>query len=78
MPNSRKRAGHHYQKPSAIPGKQRTKASTVCAILFAFFIGVISFFADAGYITILFFTLLGALIGYFVGKGMEKDARKLS
>jgi uncharacterized membrane protein YfcA len=78
MPQSRKRAGHRYQKPSDIPAKQRTKASTILALFFAVFTGIVSYFSDAGYITILFFTLAGALIGFFVGKAMVRDAKNVS
>jgi uncharacterized membrane protein YfcA len=77
MPQSRKRAGHHYQKPSDVPAKQRTKASTILAIFFAVFTGIVSYFSDAGYTTVLFFTIAGALVGFFVGKAMERDARNV-
>jgi uncharacterized membrane protein YfcA len=74
MPESRKRPGHHFQKPSAIPARQRTKATTICALLFAVFAGIISFFADGGWLILAICIIAGAAIGYAVGKSMERDA----
>ncbi|MDB5196916.1 MAG: hypothetical protein JWP88_1287 [Flaviaesturariibacter sp.] len=75
MPQSRKRPGHHeFQKPSAIPAKQRTHATTICALLFAVFAGIIAFFAGASYWVIAVSVIAGAAIGYAVGKAMERDA----
>lgn len=76
MPQSRKRPGHHeYRKPSAIPAKQRTKGRIVLAILFAVFGLLVGFFASSGnYIALVVGALAGAVIGYIVGKNMEKDA----
>jgi uncharacterized membrane protein YfcA len=75
MPQSRKRPGHHYQKPSDIPGKQRTNATTICAILFAVFGGIIGFFASAGYVIMGLLVVLGGITGYFIGKAMVRDAK---
>jgi uncharacterized membrane protein (UPF0136 family) len=75
MPQSRKRPGHHYQKPSDIPGKQRTSATTVCIVLFAIFGGIIGFFADGSAMIIGLLTLLGGVAGYFIGKAMIRDAK---
>ena len=75
MPQSRKRHGHQFQKPSDIPAAQRTKATTVCAILFAVFAGIIVFFANAHYIYIGAAVLIGAVVGYYVGKALERDAK---
>ena len=79
MPESRKRSGHHYQKPSDIPAKQRTKGRTTLAILFAVFGILVSLFAggeEKNYVAMVIGAVVGGLIGYFVGKGMEKDASK--
>lgn len=75
MPQSRKRPGHHeFQKPSAIPAKQRTHATTICALLFAVFAGIIVFFAESGYPVLIISIIAGAAVGYAVGKAMERDA----
>jgi hypothetical protein len=76
MPQSRNRPGHQYQKPSAIPGKQRTHATTICALLFAVFAGIMTFFAGANTFTIVICIVSGAVLGYAVGKAMERDASK--
>ncbi len=77
MPESRKRRGHHYQKPSAIPSRQRAKGRILWAILFAVFGLAIAFFAAGdGYIVLLTGVVIGALIGYAVGKNMERAAAK--
>ena len=75
MPSTRKRHGHHeYHKPSAIPSRQRTKGRSTWAILFGVFGLLIAFFAAGNNYWILGAGLvIGALIGYFVGKKMEKD-----
>ena len=75
MPQSRKRQGHPFQKPSDIPAKQRTKATTVCAILFAVFAGIIAFFANADYIYIGLAVVIGAVARYYVGRALERDAK---
>lgn len=77
MPESRKRPGHHYQKPADIPAKQRTKGRIVWAILFAVFGMAIAYFAsDKNYIALTAGALIGATLGYMVGKNMEADAKK--
>ncbi|MFL5810891.1 MAG: hypothetical protein ACJ749_15325 [Flavisolibacter sp.] len=78
MPQSRKRHGHHeFHKPSAISSKQRTKGRVTVAVLFAVFGLVIGFFAASdNYIVIAVTTLIGAAIGYIIGKAMEQDASK--
>jgi hypothetical protein len=76
MPSTRKRHGHHeYHKPSAIPSGQRTKGRITWAILFGIFGLLITLFASGNnYWVIGTGVLIGALIGYIVGKNMEKDA----
>ena len=78
MPQSRKRPGHHeHHEPSAISSKQRTKGRTILAILFAVFAGVMSFFAAGdNYVVLVIAVIVGALIGYVVGKNMEQSAKK--
>jgi LPS O-antigen subunit length determinant protein (WzzB/FepE family) len=74
MPKSRKRHGHRYQKPAAIPASQRTKGRIIWAILFAVFGFVITFFATNNYIILIIGAAVGGLIGYAVGKNMEQAA----
>jgi len=74
MPQSRKRPGHHFQKPSDIPAKQRTKGRITWAILFGVFGLLLGYFASDSYILLITGALIGALIGYFIGKNMEKEA----
>lgn len=80
MPQSRKRHGHHeYRKPADIPAKQRTKGRITWAILFAVFGLLIAFFAAGeNYVALLAGVLLGAAIGYMIGKNMEKQAMQKS
>lgn len=76
MPQSRKRPGHHYQKPADIPSSQRTKGRVIWAILFAVFGVVIAFFASNDNVTALIIGgIIGAVVGYFIGKNMEQSAK---
>ncbi len=73
MPESRNRPGHFFQKPADIPSSQRVKGKTVWALLFAVFGLLISYFAaGSNYIVLIVATLAAAIIGYFIGKKMEK------
>ncbi len=76
MPESRKRHGHHpYRKPAAVPARQKTKGRITWAILFGVFGLLIAFFATGGsYLALVIGALLGAGIGYMIGKNMEKEA----
>ncbi len=78
MPQSRKRHGHHeYKKAAGIPAAQRTKGRTLWALLFGAFGLIISFFAaNNTYWVLAVGALLGAVIGYLVGKRMEQEAIK--
>jgi hypothetical protein len=75
MPNSRKRPGHHvHREPAAIPARQRTKGRIVWAMLGGVFGLLIAIFASSeGYVIPVIGCLIGALIGYAIGKTMEKD-----
>lgn len=76
MPQSRHRQGHPFQKPASIPSAQRVKGRIIWAILFAVFGFAIVYFASEGsWLVILAGALVGALIGYFAGKSMERDAK---
>jgi uncharacterized membrane protein YfcA len=73
MPESRKRPGHPYQKPADIPARQRVKGRTMWAILFGVFGLLIAYFAvGANYIVLTAVTLVAGIIGYIIGKKMEK------
>jgi hypothetical protein len=76
MPQSRKRQGHHpYKKTSNIPSSQRTSGHLTWAILFAIFAVLICFFAfSSNWIILLVGAIIGAAIGYVVGRNMEKSA----
>jgi len=75
MPQSRKRPGHRYQKPSDIPSSQRTKGRIIWAILFAVFGLVIAFFAAGdNWIILIIAALVAGLLGYVIGKNMEQSA----
>jgi uncharacterized membrane protein YfcA len=75
MPESRKRPGHPYQKPADIPSKVRTRGYVTWAILFGIFGLLIAWFAGGNDVVYLLIgTVVGAVIGYFIGKRMEKDA----
>ena len=76
MPKSRKRHGHHeYRRPSDIPAKQRTKGRVTWAILFGIFGLLVGFFAAGdNYPALVISVLLGAAIGYMIGKNIEKEA----
>lgn len=75
MPRSRKRSGHHYQKPSDIPSSQRTKGRIIWSILFAVFGLVIAFFASGNTtVALIAGAVIGAVIGYVIGKNMEQAA----
>jgi len=78
MPQSRKRPGHHeFHKPSPIPSKQRTKGRYTVAILFAVFGLIVGLFAASDNILVLIIaTLIGALLGYIIGKNMEAASKE--
>lgn len=75
MPRSRKRPGHHYQKPADIPARQRTRGKIVWAILFGVFGLVIAFFAsDNSYVAMVIGAIIGSAVGYVVGKNVDQEA----
>lgn len=75
MPQSRKRPGHHeHQTPADVPPSQRVKGRVLWAILCAVFAFLIAYFgAGANYLILGIAAILGALIGFAVGRAMEKD-----
>ncbi|HUC81540.1 MAG TPA: hypothetical protein VMR70_11525 [Flavisolibacter sp.] len=75
MPESRNRPGHPHQKKADIPSSQRVKGRVIWAILFAIFGLLIAVFSTGkNYVVWVIVTAVAALIGYVVGKNMEKDA----
>ena len=77
MPESRKRKGHPFKRPSDIPKSQRTKGRTFWAWLIAVFSLLIALFsAGLNYIVLIIAAIVGGSIGYFIGKSMEQEANK--
>ena len=73
MPESRKRPGHPYQKPADIPASQRVKGKIMWAILLGVFGLLIAYFAaGTNYKILIVATLVAGIIGYFIGKKMER------
>ena len=73
MPENKKRPGHPYQKPADVPASQRVKAKILWAILFSVFGFLISYFAvGTDYKILAATTIVAAIIGYIIGKQMEK------
>jgi hypothetical protein len=76
MPQSRKRKGHPFKKPSDIPSSQRTKGRTFWAVLIGVFSFLIALFAvGLNYMVLSVVLIAGILIGYFIGKSMEQQSR---
>lgn len=76
MPESRKRKGHPFKKTSDIPASQRTKGRIFWAILLAVFSLLMALFtAGLNYLVLFIATVAGFLIGYFIGKKMEEQAK---
>lgn len=75
MPESRKRPGHQYQKPADIPASQRVRGRVIWALLFGAFGLLIAFFIIDTWVSLLIGALLGAIIGYYTGKAMEREAK---
>ena len=77
MPRSRKRPGHHYQKPADIPARQRTHGKVVWSILFAVFGLVMAFFAsDGSYVAMVIGAVIGTFLGFAVGKNVDREAAR--
>lgn len=75
MPESRKRKNHPYQKPADIPASQRVKGNAIWSVLCGVFGGFIAFFAsDGSWRAFAIGVVAGAIIGYMIGRKMEKDA----
>jgi hypothetical protein len=76
MPQSRKRKGHSFKKPSDIPASQRTKGRVLWAILIGVFSLLIALFAAGlNYVVLSIVLIAGAFVGYLIGKSMEKQSR---
>jgi hypothetical protein len=80
MPQSKKRHGHHhYQKPTTnIPARQTTKGRIIWALLIGVFGLLIGAFAsESGYAVMIIGAVAGSLVGYMIGKNMEKEAQRI-
>ena len=76
MPQTRKRHGHHYQKPADIPSDQRTSGHFIWALLFAVFGLLIAFFAaGTNVVALVIGAAAGAALGWALGKKMERDSK---
>lgn len=76
MPESRKRKGHPFKKTSDIPASQRTNGRIFWAILLAVFSLLMALFtAGLNYLVLFIAMVAGFLIGYFIGKKMEEQAK---
>lgn len=75
MAENKKRPGHPYRKRADIPASQRTKGRVVWALLIAVFAVLITFFNTGdNWIALAVAGLVGAALGYYIGKTMEKEA----
>ena len=75
MAENKKRPGHPYRKKADIPASQRTKGRVVWAILIAVFAVLVAFFAAGdNWTALIIAAVIGAAIGYSIGKWMEKEA----
>jgi membrane associated rhomboid family serine protease len=80
MPQSKKRHGqHHHQKTSTnIPARQTTKGRIIWALLIGVFGLLIGAFAsETGYVAMIIGAFAGSLIGYIIGKNMEREAQRI-
>lgn len=77
MPESRKRPGHPYQKPADIPASQRTTGHLLWALLVGIFGLMIGYFASNGHVAgMIAGALAGGAVGWWLGRKMERDAKK--
>jgi membrane protein YqaA with SNARE-associated domain len=73
MPQRRKRKNHPNVKRSEVSASQRTSGHFLWALLFAAFAGLIGFFAAGStYIVIIICAAIGGVLGYIIGRKMER------
>lgn len=73
MAENKKPHGEPFPKHADVPYHQRIKGKIMWAILFGIFGLLISYFAAGPkYMILTAGTLVAAIIGYFIGKKMEK------
>lgn len=76
MPQSRKRQGHTYQKPADIPASQRTTGHLLLSLLFGAFGLLMAWFAAGTNIIVLVLgAVAGAVLGWMLGRKMERDSK---
>jgi membrane protein YqaA with SNARE-associated domain len=75
MAESRKRKTHQQKRTAEIPASQRAKGRVVWAVLIAVFAVIIAYFSAGDDWTVLAIAaIIGAVLGYFIGKSMEQEA----
>ncbi|MEP7255108.1 MAG: hypothetical protein ABI666_04985 [Ferruginibacter sp.] len=78
MPRSKKRKHHHDYKPSPNAEKaKKNRSAVLIAIIFCGIIGMgIAFFAFDNALWMLAGAAIGAVVGYFAGKQLDRSFSK--
>jgi uncharacterized membrane protein YqgA involved in biofilm formation len=78
MPTSRHRKKHkHQQHPNPVHTKRRGSAASIMAIVGAIVGLAVTYLAsNANLIWVVIITILGAIIGFLIGKTLDKAAQK--
>jgi membrane protein YqaA with SNARE-associated domain len=82
MPRSRHRHKHHYHHAEAVHPARPTRAArrspVVIMIVFTALLGCMVALISAGTDPLWLFTgiIIGGIVGYFIGRSMDKVARK--
>lgn len=82
MPRSRQRHKHHYHHAEAVhptrSAKSIRRSPVVIMIVFTALLGCMVALISAGTDPLWIFTgiIIGGIVGYFIGRGMDRIARK--
>ncbi|MBI1343080.1 MAG: hypothetical protein GC171_09115 [Terrimonas sp.] len=79
MPNSRKRKGHHHHQQQGLSTapKQKLSGHLIWSVLMAVFAVIIGLMAAGTNIIVLVIcAVVGAALGYAIGKSMEKTFKE--